>query len=339
MGGAGRGSRPTMTHVARSAGVAVSTVSRVVNGDPTVGAHYAALVRSAIDALGWEPDDRARQLRLGTSGTIGAAVGNLDSRFLRGAERAARAAGLMLLAASTEDDGSSEDGVVRSLCRRRVDGLVVEPSLGADTAYLAAQIARGLPVVAIDRPLAGIESDRVLGENERGVELAHAHLLAHGHRRIAFVGDDERLFTGRRRAETFRRCVRASGGDPEAVLTGVLTADRVSADLEVLLRIHPEITALVTGNAAITVLAMRHLGTGLAGLDLVGFDDLEFAAILDPPRTVVAQDPDAMGRAAVDLLTSRMADPTVAVREVVVPVALIDRSRPEPNGCGGPRRR
>lgn len=319
-----------MVDVARSAGVAVSTVSRVVNRDPTVGTGLAERVHGAISALGWEADDRARHLRLGVSGTIGAAVNGLDSPFLREAERAARALGLMVLATSTEDDEQLENEAIRSLIRRRVDGLVVEQRRARTDPYLGEQIARGLAVVAIDQPLPGVSADSVVCDNAGGITLAHAHLTRHGHRHIAFLGDDERVFTGRARADAFRRCAAAAGRARPPVHTGDPSLEHVGAALDRLLTRRPRPTALITGNAAITVATFQHLGMGLAGLALVGFDDVELAGILEPPRTVVAQDHAAMGRAALQLLVSRIGDPSLPVRQTVVPVTLVDRSDVRP---------
>jgi len=330
-----------MVDVARAAGVAVSTVSRVANADPRVGAELADRVRTAIDQLGWEADDRARHLRLGTSGTIGAVVGELTSTFLRAAERAARSVDLMILATSTENDDQLELEAVRSLCRRRVDGLIIEPcGAPATTAYLAGQIARGLSVVALDRPLPGPApvSDAVIGDNAAGIRLAYDHLVGRGHEHLAYLGDDERLFTGQQRADAFRRCAAARSHDVRGrVSTGAVTPDRVARALDRVLDEHPAPTALITGNATATTLAFRHLGLGLAGLDLVGYDDVAFAAVLDPPRTVIVQDYAAMGALTLQMVTTRLADRNLPVRRAVVPVRLLDRGMGVPTGPGSTR--
>src|ERR1700754_3766748 len=159
VGGGTRRKRPTMRDVAREAGVALRTVSRVVNDDPTVGAHLVSRVRAAISALDYAPDERAQQLRRGTSGSIGAAVRNLADAHpvLSSVDQAARAAGLAVLAMSTEDDESRERDAVLSMCRRRVDGIVIEP-IGMTHDYLSAEVAGGMPLVAVDRPCGGLEA-------------------------------------------------------------------------------------------------------------------------------------------------------------------------------------
>lgn len=327
-----RGHRPTMVDVARAAGVAVSTVSRVVNADPTVGIDFVQRVERAITDLGWEADDSARHLRLGVSGTIGAVVVELDSPFLQAAERAARSAGLMVLTMSTQNDERLEAEAVRSLSRRRVDGLIIEQGTGIANSYLEEQITRGLPVVAMDRPLPGMKSDSVISDNRRGIELAYTHLADRGHQHIMYIGDDERLFTARERAATFRRCAAHHGQDVRRrVFTGPVSAERVCADLDRALIRRPPPTALITGNAGITMRAFQHLGVALAGLALVGFDDLELATVLNPPLTVIAQDYPAMGSAALDMIITRLHKPHLPVRQTVTPVRLIDRSP-----CSGP---
>lgn len=326
MTGGGHSGRPTMVDVARAARVAVSTVSRVVNHDATVGPELVSRVEAAISTLGWEADDRARQLRLGVSGTIGAAVYELDSPFLREAERAARVAGLLVLATPTQNDEHLERDAVRSLVRRRVDGLILERRTGHADAYLCEQIARGLPVVAIDQPVTGAVSDSVVSDNGAGIELAYRLLVSRGHRWIAYVGDDERVFSGRERADAFRACAAAHGHRSAGrVFTGAVTRDRVAADLDRALDAGHRPTALVTGNSEATLRVFEYLGLALAGLDIVSFDDFQLAGILEPPVTVVAQDFAALGRSAVEMITSRITDPALPPRQAVIAVHLIDR--------------
>lgn len=318
-----------MVDVARAADVAVSTVSRVVNGDPSVGAALRERVGRAIGEVGWEVDDRARHLRLGVSGTIGAVVGELRSVFLAAVERAARTQGLMVLAISSGGDASGEDDAVRAMCRRRVDGLIVELSQNQAAGYLARQIEHGLPVVAIDRRPPELACDLVTSDNVRGIELAYQHLVDRGHSRIAFIGDDEVLVTAGQRAATFRRKAAEHGEDAAGlVMTGSPTRDRVGAALDAVLAAPLPPTALITGNDAISVHAFQHRGLGLAGLDFVGFDDLQLSEVFDPPRSVIAQDYAAMGEAAVSMIVTRLADAALPVRQLVVPVRLLDRDKP-----------
>ncbi|GAA3816260.1 LacI family DNA-binding transcriptional regulator [Sphaerisporangium flaviroseum] len=318
-----------MVDVAREAGVALRTVSRVVNNDSTVGAELAERVQAAIAALDYRPDERARQLRSGVTGTLGAAVRQLShvNPVLRAVEQAARAAGLMVLAASTEDDEQLERRVVESMCRRRFDGIILEP-IGADHGYLLPELAAGLSLVAVDRPVAGLDVDCVISDNAAGIRTAYAHLRAHGHRRIAYVGDDERIFTARERAAAFRACVAEHGGTLDgAAHTGPIEPGRIRAALAAALSGPDPATAIITGNATISVEVVR--GLGPAPLAVVGFDDSELATLLRPDLTVVAQDDRAIGGTAIDLLRARIADPSRPVRRVTVPVELLTRGSGE----------
>jgi LacI family transcriptional regulator len=324
--GAGvRPKRPTMVDVAREAGVALRTVSRVVNNDPTVGPVYVAKVQAAITALNFRPDERARQLRTGVTGAIGAAVRRIAEAnpALAAIERTARASGLTLLAASTDFDEARERDILISMCRQRLDGIIVEP-IGGSHSYLEAELEAGMPVVAMDRPMSGISVDCVMSDNASGIGMAFHHLHRHGHRRIAYIGDSERVFSGRERAAAFRAALRSHGQPVEGLVhPGDLTPERVAAALEVALHGAEPATALVTGNMDSTIAVLRLLGRDAASrLAIVGFDEVPLADLLQPALTVVAQDTATIGRSAVDLLRARIADPARPLQNVVVPVDL-----------------
>jgi LacI family transcriptional regulator len=320
-----------MLDVAREAGVALRTVSRVVNSDPTVGQEVMARVRAAIAALDYQPDERAQQLRRGTSGTIGAAVRNLADAHpvLSAVDQAAREAKLTLLAMSTEDEERRERDAVMSMCRRRVDGIIIEP-IGSNHDYLTPDLDAGMPLVAVDRPAGGISADCVLSDNAAGIGMAYRHLILHGHSRIAYIGDHERIFTGRERAAAFRACVAASGGSLDGMVhPGVIEPARIAHALA-RVREHPDgATALITGNAATTVEVLRQLGADATTIAMVAFDDFQLADILRPALTVIAQDSATIGRTAIKLLLERSADPGRPMQTITVPVELIARGSGE----------
>jgi LacI family transcriptional regulator len=324
-GNGGRTKRPTMVDVAREAGVALRTVSRVVNDDPTVGPEYAAKVRAAITALNFRPDERARQLRTGVAGTIGAAVRRIAEVHpaLAAIEQTARATGLRLLAASTDFDESTERDILVSMCRQRLDGIIVEP-FGNSHGYLEPELEAGMPMVAMDRPMSGISVDCVMSDNASGIGMAFHHLHQHGHRRIAYIGDSELVFSGRERAAAFRAALVAHGQPVEDLVhPGDITAERVAASLDTALRGPDPATALVTGNLDTTIAVLRRLGLQAASrLAIVGFDEVPLADLVRPALTVVAQDTATIGRTAVELLSARIADPSRPVRTAVVPVSL-----------------
>jgi LacI family transcriptional regulator len=328
--------RPTMIDVAREAGVALRTVSRVVNGDATVGEELARRVRTAVELLDYQPDERARQLRSGRTGTIGAAVRNIaiDHPVLRAVEEAARAAKLNVVAMSTEDDEAREREAVMSMCRRRMDGIIIEP-IAEDHGFLQAEIDSGLAVVAFDRPAAGVSVDTVMTDNRGGIRQAFEHLARQGHRRIGYIGDDERIHTGRERADAFRECLRDLAAPVDGMVhPGPIEPARIAAALDSLRGGSDNgnggpVTAIVTGNSATTFEVIRRLGPDFGATALVGFDDFVLADLLRPGLTVVAQGDQEIGRTAIELFRDRLADPARPVRTVVVPTTLIARGSGE----------
>jgi LacI family transcriptional regulator len=163
--------------------------------------------------------------------------------------------------------------------------------------------------------------------------MAFHHLHEHGHRRIAYIGDSERVFSGRERAAAFRAALRSHGQPVEGLVhPGELTAERVAAALDTALH-DAHASALVTGNMDTTITVLRLLGREAASrLAIVGFDDVPLADLLQPALTVVAQDTAVIGRTAVELLRKRVADPSRPVQTVVVPLELTVRGSGEVRG-------
>jgi len=330
--------RPTMNDVARSAGVSLKTVSRVVNGEPTVDPLLVARVREAVASLHYQPHLGASMLRrndrrTGTIGLLLEDVGNPFSAVLhRAVEDEARPRGVHVLTGSLDEDPERERDLARAFARRHTDGLILTPT-GSDQGYLALELPAEIPVVFVDRPAAGFAADTVLSGNSDGAAEAVRHLIAYGHRRIAFLGDLARIATARRRLRGYLAAL-GEAGLPPTVVGGLHdTAAAEAAALALLRRARPP-TALFTAQNLITIGAVRALR--LLGLHhtvaLVGFDDFPLADLLDPPVTVVAQDPAAMGRAAARALFERMEGYTTEPREIRIPTTLIPRGSGEISG-------
>ncbi|WP_327047521.1 LacI family transcriptional regulator [Microbispora sp. NBC_01189] len=355
MGDTRRG-RPTMNDVAAAAGVALKTVSRVVNDEPGVNAATALRVKAAIDRLGYRRNDGARTLRRGRTASIGLVIEDAADVFYsslsRAVEETALHHGCLLFTGSSQEDAARERDLVLAFCARRVDGLIIVPA-GTDHTYLSPEFEAGTRAVFTDRPPgAGCEADVVLSDNAGGARAGAAHLIAHGHRRVAFLGDLPRIFTAAERLRGYREALAAAGLPYDEGLVAMGPADpaRLRADLARLLRASDPPTALLTGNGRTTVETLRALasitGSGpgaatgafvegarpcLGGLALVGFDDFELADLLGV--TVVAQDPARLGRTAADLLFLRMAGDDGPVTRFELPTRLIPRGsgeRPPP---------
>jgi LacI family transcriptional regulator len=328
--------RPTMRDVARRAGVSLKTVSRVVNGEGGVRPDTTAKVNAAISALGFRRNDIARALRGGKrTRSLGLVIKDVANPFYsqiaRGVEEVARASDLLVISGCSDEDPARERHLIRSLCERRVDGLLVVPS-GNDHRYLIPEIGMGTPAVFIDRPPEeAIEADVVLIDSVGGARAAVGHLIRHGHRRIACLSDLPGIFTASERLRGYREALTEHGVPVDEALVRPGRHDVAGAEsaMAELLALDDPPTAVFTGNNRLTVGALRAIQAAGAGTALVGFDDLELADMLATPVTVVAYQPVEMGRRAAELLCRRMAGEELPPQRVVLPTHLIVRGSGE----------
>jgi LacI family transcriptional regulator len=328
--------RPTMVDVARRAGVSLKTVSRVVNAEPGVHARTLRTVQSAISALGFRRNDGASALRRGTSTrSLGLLLENVSDPFYSALTRAVEEVALrhdfLVFTGSSDEDAARERRLALAFCARRVDGLVIVPTPD-DHGYLAPEVRAGTHVVFADRPGAGLTADAVLVDNAGGTRAAVEHLAGHGHKRIAFLGDDLRIYTAAERLRGYREALRRLGlrANEALISSGTPTEDSVRAALARFAAQRRPPTALVTGNNRTTILVLRFFAASPAARPaLVGFDDFELSEALVPAVTVIAQDPAALGAAAADTLFSRLAGDRRPHRQVVLPVRLVARGSGE----------
>ena len=328
-----------MADVAAEAHVSVKTVSRVVNHEPGVRPDTADRVRAVIERLGFRRHDGARFIRQGRTFTIGLVVEDLANPFYSlvsaAVEREARIRQHQLITASAEGSPSREHAVLEALIARRVDGIVVVPA-GETPSADPALDATGTPIVYMDRPVRGTPRDTVLSDNQGGIRSAVEHLVAHGHRRIGFLGDDPGFWTARQRREAFIATHRGLNLPGSArIAMGPHTASSVRDVLGPWTADDEGVTAIVTGNNRITLAALLAMRDLHLTLGLVGYDDFELAELIDPPVTVVHQDPTAMGQKAAQQLFARLLGDESPPHTVVMPTRLIVRAsgtrRPAPS--------
>ncbi|MEU7060223.1 LacI family DNA-binding transcriptional regulator [Streptomyces sp. NPDC046197] len=334
--------RPTMKDVAAEAGVSAMTVSRVVNGDSAVAPQTAARVEAAVRKLGYQRDDVARQLRRADqlSQTIGLVVDNVADPFMAAvasaAEDVARQRGSMVLIGSSRDDLRREREVIAAFTARRVDGLILTPVAGSHRFLRAAQ-AQGTKIVCVDRAAAGLKVDTVVVDNFGAVKEAVQHLIAHGHRRIGYLGDKQEIWAVGERYRGYLAALKASGieADPALIRHGLRSGpDAAKAVTEILSSPEPP-TAVLASNDIVAFGVLAVLPSGIA---FVSFDDFTLAAQMTPPVTVIAQDPVALATSAAHLLFARIHGDTSPPRTVVMPTRLIPRGSGEIPGPYAPHR-
>ena len=337
----GRGtppSRATMQDVAAFAGVSLKSVSRVVNGEPGVSESLARRVNHAVQELGYRHNLAASNLRRAGQRTasIGMLVQDLSNGFcsetLRAVEDRARERGVVVMAASTDEDGDRERQLVRGLVSRRIDGLILMPT-GPDMSWLEVDLASGLAVVTVDRRPAIPEMDGVVVDNLGAAAEAVGHLVAHGHRRIAFLGDVTSILTAVDRLEGYRTALRAAGVTPDPALerVGLRSRDEARAATTELLALEKPPTAIfaarnVICEGAVMSLQQHHLSSRVA---LIGFDEVTVAEMVDPRISVIRQDTYEIGSRAISLLLARLDGDHSPVRVEVVPSTLVARGSGE----------
>jgi LacI family transcriptional regulator len=329
--------RPTMRDVAALAGVALKTVSRVMNGVPTVDPELAARVRAAADKLGYRPNLAASNLRRagGRTDTVGLLVEDVGNPFSaalhRAVETVARTRGVLLLAGSIEEDAEREHQLARTLIDRRADGLIIVPA-GSDYRWVVSEQQAGTAFVFVDRVPTPMVADAVLADTRRGAADGVAHLLTSGHRRIGYLGDSLSIQTAKDRYEGYRDTLESAGIGVDAALvrTDLRTVDAARAAALQLLRT-AEPTALFASQNLVLIGAIHALHE--AGLQdriaLVGLDDLALADLIRPAISVVAQDPATIGRIAAERLFARLDGDRSAPAVYPVPTRLIRRGSGE----------
>ncbi|NYI03668.1 LacI family DNA-binding transcriptional regulator [Allostreptomyces psammosilenae] len=298
--------------VARRAGVSVGTVSNVINRPEAVSEETRSRVRAAIEQLGYVRSESARQLRAGRSRTVALLVLDMANPFFvdvaRGAERAARAAGLGVMLCNSAESPSEEADYLGLFAEQRVRGVLVTP---ADTSgrNLAAFRRHGIPFVFVDRVVPSEEACSVSVDDVAGGTLAVRHLLAGGHRRVAYVSGPMHLTQCADRLAGARAAVAEAGLPPEALTVLETGRLNVAAGRDAgarLLGLADRPTAVFCANDLIALGVLQAMFT--AGvrvpedMSIVGYDDIEFAGAAAVPLTSVRQPAERIGSAAAELL-------------------------------------
>jgi LacI family transcriptional regulator len=332
------GRRPTMKEVAKVAGVSLATVSRVVNGSGEVRPDLSARVQDAVRLLGYRRDLTASTLRRADrqSASIGLIIEDVSNPFFsavhRGVEDVARPLGVLTFVGSSDEDPVRERELAEAFSARGVDGLVIVPC-AADQSYLLRDHQAGTALVFVDRPPRFMRGDAVVSDNAGGARMAVAHLIAAGHRRIAFLGDRLSVFTARERLAGYHQALAAAAlpRSPDLERTELVSSDPARRATHELLRAAEPPTALFTGQNLVTIGAIRALrDLGLQrNVAVVGFDDVVLGDLVEPGITVVAQNPYLLGSRAGELLFERLAGLDADSRQLVVPTRLIQRGSGE----------
>jgi LacI family transcriptional regulator len=332
--------RSNMREVAQLAGVAVSSVSRVISGHPDVSPAMRERVMAAVERLGYEPDLLAQSMRSRTTQTVGFVVGDISNPLLAeialGAETTLGGAGYSVLLTNSENDPSRDARHTRLLLQRRVDGLLL--SLAAEDDMETVRILEQIdtPIVLIDRELPRtVRASAVLSDHRAGMRAAVEHLLELGHRDVGLILGQPLRFSRERRLG-LQDAYQAHGLEPTfRVLEGRLTREHGATATRTLLDDPRPPTALVAGGNQLLVGMLEELGGRGARLgtdiSVVSCDEISVTELYQPPIAVVRRDSRELGRSAAQLLLRHMeGDPEP--RTVLTPTEFVARA-----SCGPPR--
>jgi LacI family transcriptional regulator len=332
----------TIRDVARAAGVAVGTASRVANNHPSVSPDVRKRVTEAIRDLGYEPDPVAQSMRLRTTRMVACAIRDVSMAgfggFVKAAEDVLREAGYTLLLANTDEQPAREIELLATLARRRVDGVVMTISDEGDSDIQRALKDMPAPVVLMDRESA-LNLDVVAIDHRGGTRAATEHLLALGHHRIALLTGHTAVRPGHERVIGFGEAYRRAGMayDPTLLCSGGFSAEFGFEQLAALLDSDNPPTAVIAGGMTMLPGVLRAVAAkGLRipeDISVVAGGDSDLAALLTPAVTAVQWSTADWGRNAVRLLLDRIEGKYDSdARRVMLPTKLVERA-----SCAPPR--
>ena len=321
----------TIRDVAAQAGVSVATVSKVINGRYGVAADTTARVNAVINDLGYQASLVAQSLRNHRTNVIGILVADLEpfsAELLKGAADAIRGSGFEMVVYSAgglaDDHVGWERRYLSRLSGTLIDGAVLVTPTVVDVNY-------GAPIVAIDPHTGQSELPTIDSDNLRGGQLATAHLLGLGHRRIAMLSGRPDLESSRLREQGYRQAMAAAGVpvSEDLVLVGGYDAQASAECTRTLLTSADPPTAIFGANDVSAIAAIETaagLGLQVPGdLSVVGFDNIPESALCSPPLTTVNQPIRQMGERAIQLLLQLMRGDHLRTTHVTLATDLVVR--------------
>jgi len=301
----------TITDVAKRAGVSVATISRYLSGFTVRNSEE---IREVISELNYRPSAAARNLKSGRTGIIAIIVPDVTNPFFASIVEGAESAvgdDRMVLLVNTGAIREREEKALSQLFGR-VDGVIMVPSTEEQIAPTFFS-QYGLPIVFVDRVTRdGERFSAVLAENVKGAEIAATHLVNLGHTKIAMIAGPHTSTPGKKRAEGFQSAM--AKANLEVSPTYFIEADFTEAGgfaaMNQLLQLEEPPTAVFTANNLMTIgalHALREAGVSIPEqISVIGFDDLSFADLVNPPITVISRDARLQGSQAMQLMINQL---------------------------------
>lgn len=324
--------------MAKRAGVAVSTVSRVLNRSGYVSPGTRKKVLEAVKEMNYEPNQVARSLVGKDSKTIGLILPDIMNPFFpalaRGVEDAARRYGFAVILGNTDNEAKHQEAYLRTMQQKQVDGIIITGTNVCDR-MVQQLLQQGMKILLIDRPMQVEGVDLVACDNIAGALKATTCLLELGHRNISFISGPLALGPAKDRLEGYRRALHTYGIPfrNEYVAEGDFRYERGYEAMQELLTLPELPTAVFASNDLMAIGAIKAIekaGLQVPGdISVVGYDDIMLASLFKPALTTVIQPCYRMGAAAAELLIKRITGeerggpqqiiftPALAIRETV----------------------
>jgi LacI family transcriptional regulator len=308
-----KSTHPTLTEVARKAGVGTTTVSRVINGGERVSPKTLARVLKVIETVGYTPNEAARTLKGHRTKTIGLVIPSIADPFFascaEAAQAVARANDSLLIVTTTQNDASAEIESVNVLIRHRTDGLLIAPANSNGAALRDLLNRTAIPAVTIDRPIYESSLDSVVADNYKGANTGTCHLIEHGFKRIVCLTGESTLYTIRERIKGYRDAVEGAGLAPlvDTSVTDYKSAEKAIKRLLTEANPPDAIFALKNSTTIYAFEVLQNLNVSVPdAVALLGFDDFELASTVRPSISVMEQPVEDMARIAAELLFQRL---------------------------------
>lgn len=324
--------KPTLETVAKEAGVSIPTVSQVMRGTGRISEQTREKVLNAARKLHYVPNQRAAAMRSGDNREIGFLINQLQNPFnaevVGGVVDLLEAEGFLVSIADTRDDPDRQARQLNAFIRHGRGGLIWVPALDTPEDTLDLLVAQGTPTVTFLRPV-GHGLDYVGVRNAEATATATGYLADLGHRHIAYLGGTDMTHVRKERIAGYCREI-ASRGLGHSVVWDC--ADNKLAGLDAMLNLqkaHPEITAILCNGDMVALgasLAITRLGR-MPGRDVsvIGFDDIQDAAVATPPLTTMSVHPHRLGRKLARVLLDRIAEPDMPATAAEMSAELVVR--------------
>ncbi len=329
----------TIKDVAQRAGVSPTTVSHVINETRFVSGDLRARVLEAMEELNYQPSAVARSLRRKTTHTIGMMVPDSSNPFFaevaRGIEDTSFDQGYSVILCNSDGDMEKEQFYINVLVEKRVDGIIFVAA-GGSAQHIRSLLERDMPLVVVDREIAGVEVDSVLTDNLQGGYLATKHLIELGHRRIGCITGPSDLTPSAERVIGHKRALTEHNlaANENLILKGDFQYESGYKAVHEFLAMNEPPTAVFACNDLMAVGAIsgvRKQGQRVPeDLAIVGFDDIALASFTNPPLTTVAQPKYEMGILAAQMLMERIKDKTMLPRRHLLETTLVVRESCHP---------